>query len=439
MVDLFNGVGDPNDMVATEPTDGTTSISTTGNSDMIISFAGHAGAVPADSIIFNMADGSTQTINYCGGCASNTDAAIDLHAQLTGNAVIAEEFNITLAGTSVTIDGPAAGDFADFSGISVTLGDIVIDTASDRWYVPYASTSSLNVYFGGNASLDMTNFVASTQAVAGAGSVNQEVASAIDSNDQVVIATKNSSGNLSVYRIDSSFVLVDNVSNVFNFTGSEEIFGLSVSTGGGDDDVWVACKNYNSSTGFNLLSVAILDGNGIATYASTTSFNDTNYAAQPGLDEVKIIGHPTTDGTAIIAFTTDSTHQEDVGSSPGDGIPNEAHLFKVFMSDTITFAGEPQLASYNSSTTNLTSPKLNTNNTVDQGAIAVTPIFNFTVGHIDESSTPAVEDSVETSLFFSFHENNGGTALVHGMYNIDSENMSTDAELEGSYPSYVEN
>jgi len=433
---LYNN--DTNDMVDVAPVDPSTTLGSTGNADLIVTFS---PPVAADSITFRMADGDLITVNYCAGtCASAAIAAGDLETALLAESELLKEFTVSNSGSSVTVNGPPKDDFADFGGISVNIGQIVVDTTNDRWYVPYAATSSLNLYYGGNASLDMTNFVASTQSVAGAGSVNQEVASAIDSNNRVIIATKNSSGNLSVYRIDSSFALVDNVSNVFNFTGSEEIEGISVSSGGADDDVYIACKNINAATGFISLSAAVLDGNGITSYGSTTTFNSTNYLAQPGIDEVKIIGHPTSDGQAIIAVTTNQDHQEDVGSSPGDGIPNEAHLFKIFMADTLTFTGAPVLASYNSSATNLTSPKLNTNPTVDLGAISVTPIFTYTVGHTDDSSIPATEDAAKASLFFSFFENNGSNELVQGMYNIESETISTDStDTTGSYPSTIEN
>lgn len=448
---LFNGSGDTNDMVATEPTDGDTSISTTGNADLIVSFAGHAGAVAADSIIFNMADGTTATINYCtGSCVDNTTAATDLQTQMLANTSIAQEFNITVGGTSVTVDGPANGDYQNFGGISVNIGQIVVDTTNDRWYVPYASTSSLNLFFGGNASLDMTNFVASSQPVAGAGSVNQEVANAIDSSNRVIIATKGSSGNMDVYRVNSSFALVDNVSNVFTFTGSEEIYGISVSTGL-NDDVYIACINQNNVTGLEYLSAAVFDGGGIATNASATTFSSTNMLAQPGIEEVKIVGHPTEDGIGILAVTTNANHRLTSASADGTGIPLQAHLFRLINGDPVSFSGSPVLGAYNSSTSNLTSPALNENPTLDLnstslGSIAVTPAFNFTVGHISSTSLAATEDSVEPNIWFSFHENNPGTGtrIIHGQYNVDAENLSTDASSvddsqDGNFPSFVEN
>lgn len=448
---LFNGSGDSNDMVSSEPADGNTSLSTTGNADLIVSFAGHSGAVPADSITFNMADGTTAVVNYCAGsCVDNITAASDLQTQLLANNSIAEEFDISVSGTSVTIDGPANGDYSDFGGISVNIGQIVIDTANDRWYVPYAATSSLNLYFGGNASLDMTNFVASSQPVAGAGSVNQEVASAIDSSGNVIIGSKNSSGNLNVFRVDSSFSLVDNVSNVFTFTGSEEIYGISISSGL-NDDVYIACINQNNVTGLEYLSAAVFDGGGIASYAATTTFSSSNYLAQPGIEEVKIVGHPSEDGIAILAITTNADHRATSASADGSGIPREAHLFRLINGDPVSFSSDPVLGAYNSSTTNLTSPALNENPTIDLnstslGSISVTPIFNFLVGHTDSTSTAGTEDSTEPVMWFSFHENNPGTGtrIIHGMYNIDAENMSTDASSvddtqNGNFPSFVEN
>lgn len=459
---LYNN--DTEDLVSNLPVSATT-FNVTGNAQLIVDFSGWGGSLPVTTESFDIittSDGSTaETVQYCNpSCATVAAATASLTAAITGNANLNQELFVVDTGSTVEIYGPPRLDYADFGGISVNIGQIVINEGQERWYVPYAGTSSLNIYYSGQALSDMTTTVPSNQPVAGAGTVNQEVANAVDSAGNVIVASKGSSGNLDVYRVNgTSFALNGSASNVFTFTGSEEIYGISVGVGV-NDDIYIACINQNNVTGLEYLSAAFFDGANLAQNNSTTTFTTSNYLAQPGIEEVKIIGHPSEDGVAILGVTTNSDHRETSASADGSGIPRQAHLFRLFNGDTTNFTAPPTLGSYNSSTTNLTSPALNVEPVVDLnsnqlGSISMVPGFDYatspytdTIGHENDSSTPATEDSAEITVWFSFHESDtgapNGTYIYHGQYNINAENISTDASSvddsqDGNFPSFVEN
>lgn len=335
---------------------------------------------------------------------------------------------------TVQILGPSVSDYYDESTLNTpVIGNIVTKCPSGatnsqcKWYIPYsdaANSLSLGLKMGDNAARDMSNMLESSKAVT-SNQFNQELAAKFDSAGNLFVASKASTGNLTIYKLNDTGSSLKTVNNQFNLSGFTEIKDLSLSIGK-NDFIYIAGRSLTSA-GNSFASVLITD-NSLTDNVSTTNFSLINTLTS-GTEKIKVSADPNVQGHAYLAMTTKATHPSGASAS------SKAHLAKI--TSDLTGAWSARTIKF----IDYQSPKLNKNATVNNAAISLTPVYSVTKGHRSPASVIATPDNTKNILFYTFHEVNGANNQLNtGMFNIDSESIATQSDaIEGSYPSYIIN
>lgn len=401
-----------------------------------------AAANAGDTFTIQPTDGSASVnVPGCsaGLCASAVQSAIDIEAYINNHAVLSKELAVTRVSDTVTLRGAYIENYIDINSFTDTIGNLVIDSVNDRWYVPYRNSigGGLSIHHGTNANQHMSNTIVATYDVAGSSTVVDYLAADISSTQALVVAQKNNAANVDVHKltfpIGSGTVSLTNLFNV----ASAQVSDISLSVGA-SDHVYIAGRYiFNPDMGgfSDTYVCASAVKSDLLEKSSSSYFTSTNFLAQSGIGAVKVSANraPAALGEMVIAVTTNSDHKYDNASAAGSGIPNQAHLLKVTQ-DTTNFADALDFKDYQINLTQLSSPKVNINPVQDNTVISLTPIYQITKGDQDETDDPA-DDNTKYSLFFSFHESNGGTEVRSTLLNVEANQTSTDEQsVTGSMP-----
>lgn len=462
---LFVDNTDSDDMVLTDEADlNATYSSQNQNSTITITFTG-ATNTASDTFSIRTATDPTNAaatidlVDFCTtspNCADENTSASAFYATAVADAAFTKEFTIQAPSTNgltnnqVRIIGPPALDYEDYSSVVGSVGNISIDRdpSTYKWYVPYTNASNsntLSLLVGDNAELNMSFSAPLFYNLSSSSSNNTMVASAVNSNGDIIIGARNSSGNLDLYSVASNLTAGANITNIFDMTGFLQVedFNLSI---GMNDHIFIGAKSkaFRDSVNKYYPSAAVIRSDLSETSSTMQFLTTTNYLMQPGTDQVKVIAHPSEDGAAFLAITTNSNHYEDDanGTAAGSGIPNQAHLAKIYQ-NTSNFSQQISFYDYqlDIASSNLASPALNSSaNTLNGGAIAVSPVFTgVTRGHAD-TSTNIAEDNSKDALFFVWHDGSGTNEIEGGMFNVELEQMDTNStSVSGAFPAILSN
>ncbi|MEX1099390.1 MAG: hypothetical protein WEB87_03120, partial [Bacteriovoracaceae bacterium] len=389
-----------------------------------------------------LSDGSTVTFEFDNDFVGTDPGttATDLANAINDHADLQKEISASDSGDTVTISGPAAGDYLDLNGeLALYLGNIAIqDLATDRWLLPFADGSNnlkTTLLIGSDPSLVLGTLVPSTLILNTKTSVSEMRIANQDTNGNMILAVK-AGVNLHMYRFSNALSLIDSLENVFNMNDFDEIQNISLAIDNNGASFVAGVSK--TTSGDTYLNSAVFDDADLSDFSATSRFTGySNYLAQSGIDKVAITAD--SGGKAIIALTTNAAHKEDDASASASGIPNQAHFLAVSVNTADLANSSIMLSDYRIATSE-SSPKVNINSSHDGGGIALSPIINMIKGHSNENSGAAA-DNAQPSVFFTFHENNAGSAEIRtGIYNISSEDLSTDdPTVDGSYPAFLSN
>ena len=423
-VGLYNSTNTTGDLISTDANfDAGASVSEGANADQtVVTFTDFATLNTTPGTITINSQTLTYATDYCNPtCSDNVDAASELEAAINNHATLSKELVATHSGgSSLTIYGfPRADYYDEVSEITPVIGDIKIDDASPpNWYLPYSNAfSSLSLYVakGTNANQHLTSTVVAHSSIT-SNTFNQEIANTFTPGGELAIAAKGSSGNLDLYTLDPATLAVNQTQlGVFNLDGYQEVQNISVSSkmhsNGLTELIWVSGLSLKSD-GVTFLNAAVFDASDFTTYAQNPDFATYPNSYITSLDKVQISARAGMAEEAVVTLTTNALHSN----------PNEAHLLKL-TADIATPA--ISLKDYNG-------PKLNNNDTVEGAVIFATPIFaDITRGSVGATSSENEKDS----LFFMWHEDDGGNQIQSGIFNIEDENITTQSTgVNGSYP-----
>ncbi len=421
-VGLYNAVDTGNDLVANEFNLPTAIFSQSGNNGVNINFTGQPAngdnfEINGVNFVYGPGNDFCTSTPSTVDCPDTTAVATNLAQAINDSTSneIAEVLSASAAGTTTTIIGPHISDYYDeINRITPVVGQIRVQ--GTNWYLPYANATSslaIGIMHGNNANQNMTlSSVSHTNTTSN--TFNQSIANEFDSSGNMIMVTKNSSGNADVYRFNvPGFTIAQNINSLFNLTGFDHVDNLSLSIGAGSTDgfAYIAGISFDASNN-SYLNAGIIDIANFANRTARSSFTTVNPLVAD-IDEVKIAADPVTPGRATIALTTEGV---------------ATHLGRL----TFNTASWTNSIAFN----NYDSPKLNDNDTVLGAKIAITPIFNLTKGASNEASVTGIPDNNKNVLFFSFHENDSGNNVIKsGMFNVTPTTITTDSDgVIGSYP-----
>lgn len=430
---------------------GDMAVSLNGVSDVDIQFHTTIPSGSSHTITFNdpflgarnFVDGAGN--QFCTGgadsCATYAQAAQSVYNNIMststfyGGTVIAEW---TSGNDTVTLRAnPANSYIADSSVHAVKLGRPLLH--GNNLFIPFIDgfrSNQISIYrvqsyntanltssglFGTLVTTTATNFT--------------DIANTPDSaGSSTYIIGKGSDGNLDFYKFrltDSTLevastrndLIPSSISSTYN-----ELYHIDISADA-SDNFMISGVTYNSvSDTYNLLAGALESTltNNLFAISTFSNFVDI-------IDQAKIAADPNNDGEAIIAFTTADTANTEYGT----------RVIKV----KATISGASVTAIQFPNEGDWVPPLINpAEPTLQNGAIAITPIYGVELGHPDDSANSTTYKT-HNSIFLTYHEDDGGDGTGIGssfirqaVINIDTTSIpTTDDSTTYAYPPFVKN
>lgn len=443
---LYDASNTAGDLYSTTVGGATLTVAESGTDSMSLTFASNAG-LAGQSVTLNGVnfpyDAGPGTWCNGGGCPDAASVASSLASVI--NASTNDDIRRTMraryvaASNTLTIDGFPRDDFRDDSKSTPSIGEAVINSGSNELYLPYTDSFTslkLGVWKITSVPNNLSGAIPTHGAVAASATFLQEMSNDLNSTNELVVAAKNSAGNVNVYKINTGTYAVTAVSNnIFGISASPavlEVTDVDLSVGGADF-VWVAGKSSAPSTvEKSFLSAAILNPALSDVRSDILLGNVTGEDRFKAIDDIQISANPD-------ALTGNISHAIVSASyaSWNPSIANQVQLLKLSL-DTGTF-GTSNIQ-FNSNA----GPKLNQSNTVDNTKIHSAGIFtpastnplHVTKGDAKDTANENRKDT----MFLFWHELNGGNVIKHSTLNVHPESITTDSiAVEGSYPANLSN
>jgi len=242
--------------------------------------------------------------------------------------------------------------------------------------------------------------------------------------DYFLIAAKNGTGNLNIYKINGATKTIDDqYTDAITLLGHTSITDISISQGAGDE-IYIGAIS-TTIGGLRDLALVKFDSSdpsisdNLSEIESVSAVGFEKYVED--LDRVKVIGNINTPDSVLVALTTNSF-------APVDA--NSAYTIKVS-----TAAGGFNFQEYNY-------PKLNIDNITSGSAISTTPITNLTLIGNGDLTIPvaynaayvpiAAQTGTIQASFVSIHESNSGNKIRSFMLNTQDSTVYSNATTAGS-------